>query len=81
MTVDSSLVRAGAEAVAAGRVNSLSRWVNLALAERAEKDRRLVALNAAVAAYEAEFGEISALELAEQAREDLRATVVARGPL
>ena len=65
-TVDRELVRAGKEAVAAGRAASLSGWVNAALAERAAKDRRLQAMVQAVAAYEAERGEISAAELAAQ---------------
>jgi hypothetical protein len=79
VTVDPRLVRAGSEAVAEGRVDSLSAWVNLALTERAAKDRRLRALGEAVAAYEAEFGEISAAEIAEQERADRGAARV-RGP-
>lgn len=82
VTVDPHLVRAGTEAVAEGRVDSLSAWVNLALADRAAKDRRLRALAEAVGAYEAEFGAITEDELAVQARAD-RATarvVRAAGP-
>ena len=56
VTVDREVVAAGQEAVASGRADSLSAWVNLALTERAEKERRLQAMAAAVAAYEAEFG-------------------------
>jgi Arc/MetJ-type ribon-helix-helix transcriptional regulator len=77
VTVDPHLVRAGAEAVADGRVESVSAWVNLALAERAAKDRRLRALADAVAAYESECGELTTAELAAQARADrLSARVV-----
>jgi uncharacterized protein YgfB (UPF0149 family) len=80
VTVDRALVLAANEAVAAGRADSLSGWVNLALAERAAKERRLEALADAVAVYEAEFGTISQAELVAQERSDRRAAVVVRGP-
>ncbi len=76
VTVDGALLRAANEAVAAGRADSLSGWVNLALAERAAKERRLLAMSDAVAAYEARYGAISDRELAEQARIDRRASTV-----
>lgn len=79
ITVDPALVKAGTEAVAAGRADSLSAWVNLALAERAAKERRLQALGEAIAAYESEFGEISAAELAAQERADRQSARVVRG--
>jgi hypothetical protein len=79
VTVDKALLQAGNEAVAAGLVDSLSGWVNLALAERAAKERRLQAMAEAVAAYEADFGEISAEELVAQERKDRAAAVVVRG--
>jgi hypothetical protein len=78
VTVDPELVRAGNEAVADGRVESLSAWVNLALAERAGKDRRLCALAAAVTDYEKEFGVITDEELAAQRRADRAAARVVR---
>ncbi len=80
VTVDPHLVQAGQEAVAERRVDSLSAWVNIALAERAAKDRRLRALAQAVAAYEAEFGPITDEELAAQQRADRAAARVVRGP-
>src|SRR5688500_15670406 len=76
VTVDHELVRAGNEAVAAGRADSLSGWVNLALAERAAKERKLRAMAEALAIYEAEFGEISEAELLAQARADRRSKVI-----
>ncbi len=79
VTVDPSLVEAATEAVKAGRADSLSGWVNLALTERAEKERRLTALAEAVAAFEKKFGEITAEELAQQARLDRQKAVVVRG--
>lgn len=80
ITVDRALVQAGSEAVAAGRAESLSGWVNLAMADRAAKERNLRALAEAVAVYEAEFGAISQAELIAQERVDRRAAVVLRGP-
>jgi hypothetical protein len=80
VTVDHELVEAGNDAVSEGRAGSLSAWVNMALAERAVKDRRLRALGDAVAAYEAEFGVITADELHAQQIADRRAARVVRGP-
>ena len=79
VTVDPALIQAGQDAVAAGRAESVSAWVNLALAERAAKERRLAAMAGAVAAYEAKFGAISAEELSAQARTDRESAIVVRG--
>jgi hypothetical protein len=79
VTVDPDLIEAGNDAVSEGRAESLSAWVNAALAERVAKERRLGALAEAVAAYETRFGVITAQELAEQARADREAAVVVRG--
>ena len=79
VTVDHDLIAAGNHAVAEGRAESMSAWVNAALAEKAAKERRLTALAAAVAAYEAQFGAISAQELVDQARADREAATVVRG--
>lgn len=79
MTVDPDLVEAGNKAVAEGRVDSLSAWVNLALVEHAAKERRLRALADAVAAYETEFGVIGSEELAAQERADRASARVVRG--
>ena len=72
VTVDSELVEAANQAVAEGRVASLSGSVNIALSERATKERRLRVLAEAVAAYEHEFGKIMPAELAAQERADRR---------
>jgi hypothetical protein len=79
VTVDSDLVVAGNRAVRTGEADSLSGWVNDALAEREAKDRRRRALAEAVAAYEAEFGVMSDEEIAAQRRADERAAIVIRG--
>ena len=79
VTVDPELVEAAQQAVANGEADSLSGWVNSALADRARRDERLRALRAAVAGYEAEFGEITADEVAALARADRASAVVVRG--
>ena len=80
VTLDPALVAAAQEAVSAGRAESVSAWVSTALAERAAKERRLLALAEAIAVYEEDFGEISEQELVEQARADRTSAVVVRGP-
>ncbi len=79
MTVDPVLVLAGNAAVKAGYAESLSAWVNIALADRAAKERRLRAMGEAIGAYEAEFGMITTEELAAQERADERSARVLRG--
>jgi hypothetical protein len=79
VTVDRDLIQAGSSAVAAGRAESLSGWVNLAMAERAAKERRLQAMAEAVATYELRFGPISQAELLTQARTDASSATVVRG--
>jgi Arc/MetJ-type ribon-helix-helix transcriptional regulator len=67
-SVDADLIAAAEAAVARGRLESVSAWVNEALRARADHDRRLEALGAFVAAYETEHGEISAEEMRSAAR-------------
>ncbi|MBI4864074.1 MAG: hypothetical protein HY815_28025 [Candidatus Riflebacteria bacterium] len=78
VTVDKALLEAANDSVAAGRASSLSGWVNLALAERAAKERRLLALAEAIASYERQFGAISAAELVAQEQRDRRDAIVVR---
>ena len=80
VTVDPELVEAGNRAVAKGSAGSLSAWVSQALVDRARRDQQLAQLGEAIADYEAEFGEISAEEIARQRRADREAAVVVRGP-
>jgi hypothetical protein len=79
VTVDPSYIDAGNSAVAEGRAESVSAWVNAALAEKIARERRLAALAEAVAAYERKHGVISVQELADQARADREAARVVRG--
>jgi hypothetical protein len=79
VTVNPAFVRAAHEAVAAGGAESISAWVNLALADRAAKEQRRRAMGEAVAAYETTFGVITTEELADQERADRRSARVVRG--
>lgn len=79
VTVDPELVQAGNAAVAAGRAQSLSEWVNTALLARTTRDRRLESLAEAVAAFEQEHGAIGADEIVVQQRTDRASAVVVRG--
>ena len=79
VTIVKALVQAGSKAVASGRAESFSGWINVALSERVAKERRSQALAEAVAAYEAEHGVISDAELAAQARSDRARAIVIRG--
>jgi Arc/MetJ-type ribon-helix-helix transcriptional regulator len=79
-SVDAELVAAAQDAVAQGRAESVSAWVNDALRLKADRDRRLGALDDFIAAYEAEHGEISEAEVADAARRARGRAVVVRGP-
>jgi hypothetical protein len=56
-----------------------SQGVSAAVAEQAARERRLAAARDAIAAYEAEFGEITVEEIAEREPKDRRAAIVIRG--
>lgn len=64
VTLDTELLAEGQRAVSEGRAASLSAWVASTLAERVANERRLRALDLAISAYEAEFGAITAEEMA-----------------
>jgi hypothetical protein len=78
-TVDADLVATGQEVVAAGRAESLSAWVNDALRAQVDRDRRLAAMDAFLAAFETADGEISDAEIASAARDARARAVVVRG--
>ncbi len=79
VTVDPALVEAGNRAVAGGAAGSFSAWVNTALADRARRDEQLAMLGDAIADYEAEFGVITADEIASRRRTDREQATVVRG--
>ena len=78
-SVDADLLAAGREVVAAGRAESISAWVNDALHAQVERDRRLVAMDAFIAAFEAEDGEITDAEMTAAVRAARSRAVVVRG--
>lgn len=78
-SVDSDLVVAGQQIVAAGRAESLSAWVNAALRADVERERRLQALGEFVATFEAEHGEITEAEIVAAGRAARERAVVVRG--
>ncbi len=78
-SVDADLVAVVQEAVAQGRAESVSAWVNAALRLKVAHDQRLRALDEFVAAFEAEHGEITEAEMSEAARRARGRAVVVRG--
>ena len=78
-SVDADLVATAQEAVAQGRAESVSAWVNDALRLKVVHDRRLRALDEFVAAFEAEHGEITEAEMNEATRRARGRAVVVRG--
>ena len=79
-TVEAELLAAGRAAVAEGRAESLSAWVNDALRRQADHDRRMQALDEFLAAYEAEYGEITEDEIQQAERRARSRAVVVRTP-
>ncbi|MDR0594323.1 MAG: hypothetical protein LBG60_13960 [Bifidobacteriaceae bacterium] len=79
VTADATSLDAGRRAVQEGEYASLSEWVDAAMSRQARSDARIRALGAALAAYEAECGIITAADMAAQARADSAAAVVVRG--
>jgi Arc/MetJ-type ribon-helix-helix transcriptional regulator len=69
VTVDAELVRYGNQVVADGRAESLSSWVNTALRAALERDEKLAAMDAVIAEYEAEHGEITEADMIASERE------------
>jgi Arc/MetJ-type ribon-helix-helix transcriptional regulator len=78
-SVDAELMSAAHEAVAEGRAESVSAWVNDALRLKDRHDRRLRALDDFITTYEAEHGEITEQEMADAARRASARAVVIRG--
>jgi Arc/MetJ-type ribon-helix-helix transcriptional regulator len=78
-SVDADLLAVAQEAVAEGKAESLSAWVNDALRLKAKHDRHLQALDDFLAAYEAEHGEISDEEMRQAAHSARGRAVVVRG--
>ncbi|HUP69567.1 MAG TPA: hypothetical protein VM142_07090 [Acidimicrobiales bacterium] len=79
-TVEEELLAAGRTAVAEGRADSLSGWVNDALRRQADHDRRMRALDEFLGAYEADHGEITPEEMQAATRRARSRADIVRGP-
>jgi len=80
-TIEADLLEAGRVAVAEGRAESLSAWVNGALRRQADHDRRMKALDGFLDSYEAEHGEITEQEIEAATRRARARAVVVRSPV
>ncbi len=80
ITVDPQLAAAGQLAVASGQADSMSSWVSAAIEDKIARDHKLDQLRAAIADFEAEFGEITDAEITVQRRNDRQRATVVRGP-
>ncbi len=79
VTVDEDLIQAGQAAVAAGEAESISAWVNDALRQKADHERKLRGLDEFIKAYEAEYGEITDEEMEAAYRSMKARAIVIRG--
>jgi hypothetical protein len=79
VTVDAALIAAAQTAVAAGAAESVSAWVNDALHLKIEHDRRLRGIDDFLAAFEAEYGEITDEEMDAAYRAMKGRAIVVRG--
>ncbi|CAN5908572.1 hypothetical protein BH23ACT10_BH23ACT10_38500 [soil metagenome] len=77
-TVEADLLAAGRAAVADGRAENLSAWVNAALRRQADHDRRIRALDDFLELYEAEHGVITDDEIRQATRRTRARAVVVR---
>jgi hypothetical protein len=81
-SVDRELLEAAETAVKAGFATSVSAWVNDAFRRQIDHERRIVAMDTYLGAFEAEFGEISEAEMAEATKRTRASAVVVRsGPV
>jgi Arc/MetJ-type ribon-helix-helix transcriptional regulator len=76
--VDADLILAAEAAVSGGRTDSVSAWVNDALRLKLEQERRLEALAAFVADYEARHEDIGADEARDAIRRARGRAIVVR---
>jgi Arc/MetJ-type ribon-helix-helix transcriptional regulator len=77
-SVDAELIEAAESAVARGHSESVSAWVNDALRLKLDQEHRLEGLAAFVAAYEADYGEITADEMNQAVRQARSRAVAVR---
>ena|SRR5256885_547526 len=78
-SVGADLIRAAEQAVAEGRAETVSAWVNEAMRRHVEHDERVRALGEFISAWEAEHGEITQEEMDAAGRAARRHAIVLRG--
>ena len=78
-SVEANLLAAGRRAVADGRAETLSAWVNDALRMKADHDSRMLALDEYLNAYESEHGVITEDEMGIAARRAHQRSVTVQG--
>lgn len=78
VTIDENLLAAAQAAVSNGMTDSVSSWINEAMAVRLGRDQRLSNLADLIADYEDEHGVITDDELAEQQQADRDAAAILR---
>jgi hypothetical protein len=77
-SIDATLIAAAERAVAEGRAENVSAWVNAAMQRQVEHDQRMRALGDFVAAYESKHGVITEAEMAAATRRARARAVVVR---
>ena len=77
-SVDANLIEAAERAVAEGRAENVSAWVNAAMRLQVEHDLRMRALGDFVAAYESKHGLITEEEIVSARRRARARAVVVR---
>jgi hypothetical protein len=77
-SIDSELIDAARAAVAAGRAENVSAWVNEALLRQVDHESRMQALDGFLLHYESEHGEITEEEMRDAARAARSRAVVVR---
>ena len=77
-SVDAEVLEAAEAAVSAGRAANVSTWVNEALRRQIQHDRRMLALDDFIDAYEAEHGTVSEAEIRDASRRARARAIVVR---
>jgi len=80
-TIDADLLAAVEEAIKRGDASSVSAWVNEAVRLKLDHDRRLQAMDAWIAEYEAAHGPITERDREDALREAKRRAISVRGGL
>lgn len=78
ITVELDLLEEAQAAVSSGQCRSLSQWIEGAIADQLDKERRLALLAELIAEYEEEHGVITEEDMEERTRRDKEAAAAVR---